>query len=393
MNLVDVIIFFAAIGALRHGWRIGIIRGVSGFAGLLVGGFAALQALPIAIDSFAPDTFWRIASSIGLVTTGAVVGEALGSIVGAAIRRTLTWTPVQFLDSLLGSAFRIVSFTIVVWLLTSGMALLPDRGVVHLVRTSEIVSVLDQYAPDVANEATSALRRALRSTNFPVVFAGIAPQPQQSVQAPDPKVLEDPRVRADYPSIVQVVSDAASCSERMDGTGFVFARDRVMTNAHVVAGANIVHVVVGGTRRLAKVVLFDPHLDVAVLSVPGIGVDALRLSDDTSVGMDAVVPGFTGGRPLSPDAARIADRVIARGHDIYGVSSVDREVLVLRAAVAPGDSGSPLLGVDGRVLGLVFAAGTEAKDVGYALTVRAISQAVAAGVNLSAPVSTGQCVA
>lgn len=166
-----------------------------------------------------------------------------------------------------------------------------------------------------------------------------------------------------------------------------------MTNAHVVAGANQVRIRPFGApgQYLARVVLFDPELDVAVLEVVDVVGVPLSFSEDANIGDDAVVPGFTGGDPLSPDAARIADRIIARGHDIYGAGRIDREIFVLRSAVAPGDSGAPLLDRMGRVIGVVFAAGTERDDVGYALTVRAVSQVISDGRTAATAVSTGAC--
>ncbi len=394
MNLVDVLLAVSIATAVGRGWRLGIIRGIFGLAGLLAGGWLALQTAPIAIDAISPSAAWRIATGVGLVAGMAIAGEVVGTTIGGVLRRALRWSPVQFLDSVLGSGFRVSSFAIIVWLLSSAMVVLPDQGVAHLVRTSDIVRFIDEYAPDAAYGATAALRNAMRITRFPVVFAGATPQPQTSARPADPQILRDGAVQATYMSVFKVRADAEACSERMSGTGFMYAPGRILTNAHVVAGAN--HVTVSSIdstqHATADVVLFDPSLDVAVLAVKGLVATPLTIGPDLHTGSQAVVPGYTGGGPLSPDAARIADIIIARGHDIYGGATVDREIYVLRAHVAAGDSGAPLVGIDGTVVGMVFAAATDERDTGYALTASSIARVATQGRSSTRAVPLGQCL-
>lgn len=395
MNLIDVLLAVSVVFALSKGWRIGIIRGLFGFAGLLLGGWFALQTIPIALDAFTLSVGWRIIGGIGVVVGMAMLGQSLGFTIGSAIRKALSWSPIRLVDSVLGSAFRLCSWAAIVWLLTSALAYLPDRGIVHQVRTSEIVSILDTYAPEAADRATAAMRRVLRDSRFPQVFANLSPQPTNSVPAPDGTIVDRPEVRAAYRSVFKVQAQADSCEQVITGTGFVYAQDRIMTNAHVVAGSNSVRVSSwdGKTSRRADVVFLDTSLDIAVLAVAGLEAPVLPFVGEAELGTQSVVPGFTGGGPLTPDAARISDVMIARGHDIYGESRVDREIYVLRAHIAAGDSGAPLLDLDGGVLGVVFAAATDRKETGYALTAQAVRAAARAGKASGASVLTGACAA
>lgn len=395
MNLIDVLLLISLLVAFSRGWNVGIIRGVCGFAGLLLGGWIALQAIPIALDALSLSMGWRLIGGLGVVIGLALFGHAAGFAIGSAIRKMLHWSPIRLVDSVLGSAFRLCSWALLVWLLSSALTYLPDRGIVHQVRTSEIVTTLDSYAPEAADRATSAMRRVFRDSRFPQVFAQLSPQPTNSVAPADASVVNDPQVRASYASVFKVRAQADSCEEVMTGTGFVYARDRIMTNAHVVAGANMVKVMSGngGRSYRAEVVYFDATMDIAILAVPELDAPALAFAGEAELGTQAVIPGFTGGGALTPDPARISDVMIARGHDIYGESRVDREIYVLRAAIAAGDSGAPLVSLDGLALGIVFAAATDRENTGYALTAQAVRAAARAGKSARTAVLTGSCVA
>jgi S1-C subfamily serine protease len=60
--------------------------------------------------------------------------------------------------------------------------------------------------------------------------------------------------------------------------------------------------------------------------------------------------------------------VAAEGRDIYNRNLITRQVFVMQASVHPGNSGGPLVDLQGRVLGLVFATSASNPDQAYALT-------------------------
>jgi S1-C subfamily serine protease len=180
----------------------------------------------------------------------------------------------------------------------------------------------------------------------------------------------------------------------VSGSGFAFARNRVLTNAHVVAGVDDVRVrfSLDEAGLPATVVYFDPAVDIAVLAVPRLDARPLALVPDLAQsGDDAAIAGFPESGPYRVEPARIRTTVTALGDDIYGDAGVDREVYAVRGKVLPGNSGGPLLRPDGLVLGLVFGADDQAESTGYALTADELQDAVAAGFSSSAPVSTGSC--
>jgi S1-C subfamily serine protease len=165
-----------------------------------------------------------------------------------------------------------------------------------------------------------------------------------------------------------------------------------MTNAHVVAGVKSVTVAQSdGTQYDAKVVLYDPQRDVAVLYVPDLTVAPMSFARPVNGQADAVVVGYPEGGPFTPVPARVRERLKARGPNIYQSAMVTREIYSLFAQVRPGNSGGPLLNPKGGVLGVVFAASLDNKVTGYALTAAEVAPDAAAGESRTAKVGTGAC--
>jgi S1-C subfamily serine protease len=183
-------------------------------------------------------------------------------------------------------------------------------------------------------------------------------------------------------SVVQVLVQA--CGREGAGSGFVVGPGRVLTNAHVVRGADAVVVRSrDGTQRPARVVLFDPAADAAVLDVAGLGARALRPAVPAGRGTDAWVAGHPLGGPLRVVTATVLRMAAGR--------EGDRQTYVLRTVVRPGNSGGPLLDRDGRVLGLVYATAADGDAVGYARTWGAVADEAADGLTASGAVPVGSC--
>ena len=184
----------------------------------------------------------------------------------------------------------------------------------------------------------------------------------------------------------------AECDRVIEGTGFMVAAERVMTNAHVVAGVAAPIVTAPDAEPLeSRVVHFDPQSDVAILAVPGLEGDALEFRDDAVSGANAAVVGYPNNGPLRSEPVRVRGEHALLGRDIYDESAVNRDVLSIRGEVRPGNSGGPLVADDGMVYGLVFAASLTDPDTGYALTPSEVGPALDAAA-ATEPVPTGVCV-
>ena len=214
----------------------------------------------------------------------------------------------------------------------------------------------------------------------------------REVAAPDPALRNSQIVINAKRSVIKVLGTAPSCSRRIEGSGFVYADERVMTNAHVVAGTRDVQVEVNGDRLDATVVVYDPERDLAVLYVPELRAPVLPFIErPAATGANAIVLGFPLDGPYNAQSARVRDLSRITGPDIYDSNDVTREIYTIRALVRSGNSGGPLVTPNGRVLGVIFAAAADNPNVGFALTASEAAGTAKAGTERTRGVKTGDC--
>ncbi|WP_406673774.1 MarP family serine protease [Nonomuraea sp. N2-4H] len=213
------------------------------------------------------------------------------------------------------------------------------------------------------------------------------------MQPPDQSVLQGAELRRARRAIVKVQGNAESCNKHIEGTGFVYAPGRIMTNAHVVAGVtrNLEVIDASDNRHTATVVRYNPRRDIAILYVPGLDLPQLAFDGDGSRGDSAIVAGFPKGKGFTAEPARIGGQLDAEGPDIYRDTTVRRKVYVIRGQVLPGNSGGPLLTPEGKVYGVIFAAAINEEQTGYVLTAEEVAPDAAAGRNDTTPASTRKC--
>ena len=258
------------------------------------------------------------------------------------------------------------------------------------IRGSAVVRTLDAALPQPPS-LLAQVRRLFNRFGFPDVFSGIPPLPAEPVSPP---TQEEARAagEAAASSTVQVIGPA--CDVIQEGSGFVAAEGYVVTNAHVVAGMDDPEVrsAVGGSTD-ATTVLFDPDLDLAILSVPDAPGPPLPLVTETpDRGAPGAVLGYPQGGPLDVRRAAVLRTIDALGPDIYGHGQVERLVLELQTLVRPGNSGGPFVLPDGRVAGIVFSVSSSDEDVGYAISATEVDDPLRSAIGLTTPVDTGPCI-
>lgn len=392
MNVLDWILLGMLVFASISGWRQGLVSGVLSFAGFIAGAIAGALIAPRIIGGV--EGLLSFIFAMGIVIIGAGVGNWLASLVGTWVRERVTWSPARLVDSVGGALFGLLSVALILWMVGSAALGVPLGPVSNQVRGSTVLGQIDAAIPETARDVIDELRSALDSSGLPEAFAGFTLPPIIPVEEPDLRVAVSPEVRASFGSLVKVQGVAEACSSIVDGSGFVYAPDRVMTNAHVVAGMDEPFVQIRGTGEAykARVVYIDTDIDVAVLYVPGLGAPTVDFAArEAERGDDAVVAGFPGGGRLTATAARVRGIITARGTNIYDSGTVVREVYAIRGEVVPGNSGGPLLSPTGEVYGVVFAAAVGDSTTGYALTAQQVSAAAKAGRTATEPVFTGSC--
>lgn len=391
-DLLDVILVVASVLFAVSGYRQGFVVGVLSFVGFLGGGVLGARLAPSVAESQFFEQFPRTVVALGFVFLMASIGQILATLVGGVLRKQLTWHPARQVDAVAGAVISVVSLLLVAWLVGRAVASSPYPVLASQVKRSVVITTVDGLVPNSGRRFFSSLRDLVDERGFPEVFENLGVPDVAQVDPPDPELLNSAVVKQVRPSILKITGVARECSKSVEGSGFVYARERVMTNAHVVAGVDEPKVTVGDRMLDAVVVLYDPATDVAVLAVPGLDRAPLPFAaEEADSGDGALVLGYPQDGPFNPQPARVRGTLDARGEDIYGRQSVTREIYALRSKVRQGNSGGPLVALDGSVLGVIFAAAADDEQVGYALTAAEVADEAQAGARGTTRVDTQGC--
>lgn len=391
-DLLDVVLAVAAVLFAVSGYRQGFVVGVLSFVGFLGGGVLGARLAPAVVDSQFFEQFPRTIVALAVVFLLASIGQVLATLVGGALRKRLTWHPARQLDAMAGAVISVISLLLVAWLVGRAVANSPYPALASQVKRSVVLTTVDGLVPDSGRRVVSSLRRLVDENGFPDVFSDLGGVELREVDPPDPALLTSAVVQRVRPSVLKITGVARDCRKSVEGTGFVYARERVMTNAHVVAGVSEPKVSVGDEQLDATVVLFDPATDVAVLAVPGLDRPALPFDREPAQSGDgALVLGYPQDGPFDVQAARVRSKIDASGEDIYHRRAVTREIYALRSKVRQGNSGGPLVDPQGKVIGVIFAAAADDEQVGYALTAEEVADEAQEGARATQRVSSQGC--
>jgi S1-C subfamily serine protease len=393
-DLLDLILIALAAAFAVAGYRQGFIVGVASFAGFAGGAVLGIYFAPGLAMAVTKDQSLQAILAIVAVFAAAVVGMLICAAIGAALRSRVRRRPSTVLDSIGGALVNVVAILLLAWLIGTMVAYAPPfPALAYQVNNSLLLRGVDRLIPQGAEPEFSALRRLLNTRPYVQVFGELGAETALDVPKPDRAVLRSPGLVKDMNSVVKIEGVAPSCSRQIEGSGFVIGPDWIITDAHVVAGVTDGPDIYTrfGTEYPARVVLFDPRRDIAVLYVPGLRLAALRLAGSAPFGGKAVVAGYPLNHSFTAVPATVGRPELANGPDIYDTTRVIRDIYPIRALVRPGNSGGPLIAPSGAVYGMVFAAAVDVKDTGYALTASEIRSDLEQGLGRTAAVSTQAC--
>jgi S1-C subfamily serine protease len=390
--MIDVILVALMIGYAISGWRQGLLVGLMSLGGFVGGAVLAMWLVPQFAERLQAGPPRAIVVLLGVILI-AWLGQFVGAVLGSRIRDGVPEGGPAVADQFVGAAAGVVAVALVAWFVAGAVRGGPSPALSRAVASSHVISGVDRVVPAQLAGVAEAFRGVVGGTTFPRVFAGVGPERISPIQEPDAAVVDSPAVDAAERSIVKITGDAPSCGRGQEGSGVVIGLERVVTNAHVVAGVRRPRVQIAGRgkRYEAKVVAFDARRDLAVLAVPDLPARPLPLGTEMERGDDAVVAGFPHDGPFVASAARVRSVLRASGEDIYGRPGAVREVYSLNAQIEPGNSGGPVLSPDGQVVGVVFAKSLDDASTGYALTLSEARPVIQKGMRTGKSVSTGAC--
>ncbi|OAH26747.1 hypothetical protein AYJ05_04255 [Corynebacterium stationis] len=378
---------------MTSGWRQGGLASLLSAVGILAGFIIGLGVAPLVLQ-ITDQVGIRFLLALGMLILLIGLGQLLGSALGHAIRDRMKTKSGQRVDSSFGAILMSVFSLVLIWLIATPMATGLSNSVGKGVRESAILREVNKVMPDELTQLPRSISGMLNDSGLPPVMMPWEDGSSVDVEAPNIEVADQAMVQDIRPSVVHVIADADGCRRRMMGSGFVTADNYVVTNAHVVAGTQTAYVDTVVGIKEARVVYYNPEVDIAVLRAENLGLEPLAWADGPAyTGDDAVVMGFPHSGPFTANAARIRERVNIAGPDIYSNSRVERESYILRGTVVQGNSGGPLISSDGTVLGLIFGASVDDTDTGYAITAEEVRAHVGDVTRFENSVDTQECVA
>ena len=163
------------------------------------------------------------------------------------------------------------------------------------------------------------------------------------------------------------------------GTGVIVdASGYIVTNYHVIAGANQVTVTLNdGRKPKGKIVGADPGSDIALIKIETEGLKAATMADSAKLKVGQFVIAI--GNPfgiLLPGAAATMGIVSALNRTINAEGRMYENLIQTDAAINPGNSGGPLLDIEGRVIGINSAMIPFAQGIGFAIPIDHVKETI-----------------
>ncbi len=381
MNFLDLAVAAFVALLVWRGARTGFLAGALSLAGVVLGVALGSRFAPALLGDEGDMLFGSVIT-LASILAFAVLGDFLARALGGFLRARLYSPTSDVLDRAGGAILGAALSLTFVWVVSTLALGTPPLASLHpAMRESAVLAALDERMPSrLLTEAAARLDPLPR-------FEG----PEADVADPDSGIAADPEVLAAAPRVVRV--SGVACGYGIEGSGWVAARNLVVTNAHVVAGEAATHVQPEGTgvSLPAKVIVFDAKNDVAVLRVKGLNLPPLPLAEPGDGEEDVAILGYPENGPFDVQAGRVGETIRVISSDAYNRGPVERTVTSFRGYVRPGNSGGPAINGDGAVVATIFASRADSDRAGYGIPSSIVQQLVNLAKARKSPIGPTQC--
>jgi hypothetical protein len=380
VTAIDWIIVALTLTTALAGYFQGFVVGAATLAGFAIGLFLGARLGQVVVSAGSESPYAPLFGLGGALIGGMLFGSALEAF-GYGLRKRITGPSLGIVDGLAGAALSMCVALGLVWLGGAVVLQAPQaHGLRDDIQRSSILRTLNDLLPP----SGPILNALARFDPFPRIDG-----PPVDLPAPRAAIARDPDVRLAARGVVKIQGTA--CGLGVEGSGWLARDGLVVTNAHVVAGQDDTTVRLGGEGPglPGKAVVFDPHDDIAILRVDGLGGRPLTIASDPRSGASGAILGFPQNGPYDVRPGRLGSTRPVLTQDAYGQGPVQRSLVTLRGDVRPGNSGGPMVDARGRVVTTVFAATRGGTKGGYGVPNAVVERDL--GRAGDAPVSTGPC--
>jgi S1-C subfamily serine protease len=384
--VLDILLVVVFVGAIANGYRAGLLRTAAGLIGVLLGAAAAALVMPW-VTGLVTAPEWRAPAALGAALLLIGVGASIGGAIGSALGRGAAAVKLGVVDRLLGAVGNLLVTVFVTMLIASGVSAMGVPVLSPAIAGSRVLTTVEALTPEPAQRFLAEVRTAAVGEALPWLV-DVLEVPEVAPQVPSGGV-DDPEIAAAAASVVRITGTAFECGVSMSGSGFVIAPDRIVTNAHVVAGVDEPVVETPGlSARSGRIVAFDAGLDLAIIAVDDLDAAALPVAGPAT-GSEVAVAGYPFGGPLELRPGSVMSEGPVTFVEGGGTST--REVMTLAADVDHGNSGGPVLTGDGAVGGVIFAKSESVENVGFAIPVSTLTAFAGDADSLVRQVDSGAC--
>jgi S1-C subfamily serine protease len=361
------------------GYRQGLIVGAFTLVGFGLGAFAGSRIGPLILSKGSESPYAPLCAALGALLAGALTAVTVESFALGLRERIVRRRRALHLADGAGGAALIASVALgLVWVFGAVVLHAPSTERLRAdVQQSVILRSLNDVLPP-----TGPLLNALdRVDPAPSVIGPAAP-----LRPPNKGIASDPDVVGASQSVVRVLSTA--CGLGIEGSGWAVQPNVVVTNAHVVAGADDTTITTeDGAQLDATAIYYEPNEDLALLAVDS-QLPTLTIDPRRPIGSDAAVLGYPENGPYAVAPARLGETRETVSDDSYGNGPVNRTIVALSGQVRSGNSGGPVVNASGEAVGTIFAATTSGPRGGFAIPSELVRRALR---RTAASVDTGPC--